>query len=415
LKELGVQEWVLRRGLVERVTMPARRFLQHGEQILALAPVHSVSLRLARRDVGALAACPLLARLRGLDLSGNNLKEADVRRLLTPHLSGLQQLDLSRNPLGPGGVAALTASPHLAGLRSLALRSVGMDFEGARVLAGHVGYPRKYAKLTHLAGLLALDIRRNVIHDGVTVLAHSPHLARLTELSLSSVWGKSVEELHDSRYLKNLTVLRISGDFSEGIPGLLCCPFAKKLRVLELDETGARDRHAEAIADCRHLTRLERLSLGNNGIGDDGLRALASRARMPRLRRLVLDRNQIGSEGARALCDSTLVRELCLLDLSYNHLDDGAASALAACRHLTRLRGLDLARNQIGDVGAVALAGSPILQRLEALSLRNNALGEKGTAALDQAIREAGMPPSPIQDWQLDPDRARGEPLGETQ
>src|SRR4051794_29607152 len=87
LKKLGVRSWVVRRGLVERVSLTARKFLDHGEQLLALVPVHVVALGNARRLVPALAASPLLARLSGLDLSSTKLREAEVRALLSPHLS----------------------------------------------------------------------------------------------------------------------------------------------------------------------------------------------------------------------------------------------------------------------------------------------------------------------------------------
>src|SRR5207247_2443675 len=120
---------------------------------------------------------------------------------------------------------------------------------------------------------------------------------------------KSAEQLNETRYLRKLTTLRISGPFSEGIPLLLSSQFIKRLRVLELNETEATDEHAEDIAKCRHLTKLEHLNLGGNSIGDDGLRALASGARMPRLRWLDLNHNQVSGQGVRALCSSTLVPE----------------------------------------------------------------------------------------------------------
>src|SRR5207244_1232700 len=143
--------------------MRARKFLEHGEQLFVLAPVHSIKLSGARRVIAALYNCPLFARTSGLDLSSNKLRETDVHTLLSPHLSGLKQLDLSDNPLGPGGVAALTTSPHLKGLRRLALRNVGMGEVGARALAGHIDYPLKYAASANLTGLVALDLRQNVI------------------------------------------------------------------------------------------------------------------------------------------------------------------------------------------------------------------------------------------------------------
>jgi uncharacterized protein (TIGR02996 family) len=410
LKKLGVRAWTLRRGLVERVTMSAPKFLEHGERLLALEPIHSVKLSDARAVIAALAQYPPVARLSELDLSGNKLREVDVRALLSPRLSGIRRLDLSDNPLGPAGVAALTASPYLTGLRRLALRGVKMGCDGARALAGHVDWARQYAKSFSLAGLATLDLRENELYEeGVCILAHSPHLAGLTELSLSPVWGKSAEALSETRYLRKLTTLRISGPFSHGIPGLLSCGFVRRLRVLDLRETEATDEHAEEIADSPHLKELRHLSLSGNEIGDTGLRALASRARMPRLRWLDLSRNLITSDGVSALCASALVREIRELNLADNSLDDGGAKALAVCPHLSRLYGLSLSRNAITATGAVALAGSPLLRQLEALSLNGNPIGENGCVALVRAADKAGIPQRGGNDFWVDPGRSRCE------
>jgi uncharacterized protein (TIGR02996 family) len=415
LKELGVRAWVLRRGLVERVSMPAGKFLEHGERLLALAPVHTVKLLDARRAVGELAACPLLARLSGLDLSGNELKGAKVRSLLSPHLAGLRRLDLSDNPLGPGGVKALTTCPHLTGLRRLELRRVRMGFEGVQALAGHIDDPQEYAASVNLDGLVALDLRQNLIYEeGVTVLAHSPHLAGLTELSLAPIGGKSSEELNESRYLRKLTTLRISGPFSEGIAELLSSQFVKRLRVLELSETEARDEHAEEIASCRQLSGLHHLNLAGNAVGDAGLRALAS-ARRPRLRWLDLHGNRITGAGVRALCASTRLKDLRELDLSDNWIDDAGAEALAGCPHLGRLCGLALSQNAITNVGALALASSPLLRQLEGLFLSRNPIWKKGASALRQAAQEAGLPQRRDNDFWVDPGRSRRERFREAE
>jgi hypothetical protein len=147
-----------------------------------------------------------------------------------------------------------------------------MGEDGARALAGHIAYPRRYAKSVNLAGLVGLDVLGNTIYEeGVCELAHSPHLAGLTQLALPFSTGKSAEELHESRYLRNLTTLRISGDFSEGVPCLLSCRFVKQLRVLDLS-VGVTDENAQEIASCRHLAELRHLRL-NSHVGDDGLKA----------------------------------------------------------------------------------------------------------------------------------------------
>jgi uncharacterized protein (TIGR02996 family) len=403
LRKRGVRAWVLRRGLVERVTLSASRFLEHADPLLALAPIHTVHLTGARPLVGELAKCSSLARLSGLDLSGNKLRKADVQALLSPHLAGLRRLDLSDNPLGPGGVEVLTTCPHLASLRCLALRGVKMGVEGAYALGGDEAS-------VNLAGLTALDLRQNTIYEeGVTTLAHTPYLAGLTELSLSPIWGKDSEALNESPYWRKLTILRISGDFSEGIPLLLECRFVKGLRVLELNGTRARDEHAEEIADCRHLGKVQHLGLAGNFIGDDGLLALASRARLPALRWLDLNENRITSAGVSALCDSALAKPLRELDLSGNQIDDAGVETLVGCSRLSRLNGLVLSRNTITDAGATALAGSPLLQQLEGLNLNGNPIGTKGARALCRAAHEAGIPQRGGNDYWIDPQRSRRE------
>jgi uncharacterized protein (TIGR02996 family) len=436
LKKLGVREWVVRRGLVERVTMSARKFLANAEQLFALAPVHTVKLTTARPVVGELAACPLLARLSGLDLAGNKLREAEVRSLLSPRLSGLRRLDLSDNLLGANGVRALATSPHLAGLRRLALRGALVSWptpkgeevftdearrleggRGAMVLAGQLEHPLEYSASVNLAGLIALDLRQNEISDvGFAALVYSPHLAGLTEFSLSPMDSVSSMDLKESDTMRNLTVLRLSWEFfSDGIACLLSCPFIKRLRILELSDTGARDEHAEEIADCQDLGELQQLNLSRNRIGDDGLQALADRARMPKLRWLDLSMNHITSEGVQALCASPFPKELRELDLSDNGIDDAGAEALAGCPHLARLAGLLLSRNWITNAGAVALASSALLSQLEGLYLDGNPIKKKGTLALCRAAQEGGIPQQGDNDFWVDPQRSRREPFREAE
>jgi uncharacterized protein (TIGR02996 family) len=366
LKKLGVLSWTLRHGLVAGVTMHGRSFLNHGEELFRLAPVHAVALRGSTPILRELEECPLLERLWGLDLSAIRwFGKGDVPRVLSPRLAGLRWLDLSNGPLESAGVRALADLPHLSGLRRLVLRNVWLGEEGARVLAGHIDYPRVYAKKVNLSGLVALDVRDNTIYaEGFCELVHSPHLAGLRELALTASTAKSSEELDESRYLRKLTTLRISGDFSEGIGLLLCCQFIKRLRVLDLGQTRATDEHAQEIATDGRLRELRHLGLGGNFI-DDGLRALGASTRLPRLRRLDLSGNCITDAGVEALCASTPAKGL---------------------------RELDLSDNRITDPGALALAGSPLLRQLEGLNLEGNLIGRKTVLALHRAAAEACLP-----------------------
>jgi uncharacterized protein (TIGR02996 family) len=75
---------------------------------------------LSAADAAALAACPGLARLRELELTGSHIRDAGARALAaSPHLAGLRVLRLGSNGIRGPGARALAESPHLAGLRVL--------------------------------------------------------------------------------------------------------------------------------------------------------------------------------------------------------------------------------------------------------------------------------------------------------
>jgi hypothetical protein len=116
------------RGFVEHVAIAAKDFLAVAEALYVLAPIRHVTLTDASAHTAALAASPHLAQLRSIALrSGvlddhaarrNELTDEQLRMLArSPHLHGLRHLDL-------GDATALTprALDHLAmapGLTSL--------------------------------------------------------------------------------------------------------------------------------------------------------------------------------------------------------------------------------------------------------------------------------------------------------
>lgn len=118
-----VESWQFRRGFVEEVTLSARDFLEHAEDMFQWTPLRSVRLFAAAECIPELAACPYLSRLARLDLSSNNLGNAGVQVLaVSPQLSVLDALDLRGNNIETLGARALTESPHLTRLTSLDLR-----------------------------------------------------------------------------------------------------------------------------------------------------------------------------------------------------------------------------------------------------------------------------------------------------
>jgi hypothetical protein len=70
----------------------------------------------------ALAACPGLARLRELELTGSRVSNRAAQALAaSPHLANLRVLRLEQNGIQGTGARALAESPHLKSLRVLVL------------------------------------------------------------------------------------------------------------------------------------------------------------------------------------------------------------------------------------------------------------------------------------------------------
>jgi hypothetical protein len=191
---------------VDRVTLQARRFLEQGKALFALAPLQQVKLRRPVEVLLELAACPALARVRALNLNFGNLGGERARTLLSsPYLRSLQALDLGNNRLGIAGFqTVLPALEKLRQLTDLALDDNLLKDSGARRLASSAWVARltrlnlagnglrvagvqALAASVHLEGLQSLDLSRNTDfgQEGLEALLASPHLGQLTELSLN--------------------------------------------------------------------------------------------------------------------------------------------------------------------------------------------------------------------------------------
>lgn len=170
-------------------------------------------------------------RLNALDLSGNRLAAEQLGRLLAaPALSGLGDLDLGDNNLGPEGLRVLAAArlPHLRSLHLLGTRPGG---DGVRALAaaGFLPHLRNLTlgmnNLPPAAALIArtpavgelrvLDLRENRLgDDGATVVANSPHLPHLIHLDLAEneIEDDGANALADSPHLGGLIYLNLYGN-----------------------------------------------------------------------------------------------------------------------------------------------------------------------------------------------------------
>lgn len=288
-----------RRGIPDAVSIDAATFIERGSKLFQRGPVRRVRLEDAARVMPALIQCPYLA--------------------------SVDELDLSVNDLGNGGLNLLLRSPHIGSIRVLELGLNGIDDDGIALLAG----------ASTLCGLQELSLNDNgqITAGGVRVLVDSPYHAGLTSLDLS---GNDV------------------------------------------NETGVA-----AIIRSRTLASLCTLRLHGNPIGDTGVTTLLRSEVLARVlgREPCLDwrENAIGPVGAVALSASDLLARVAHLDLSGNYLGDRGAKALATSGRLTNLRTLRLARNQITDTAAAAIAATAAdAPYLRLLDMTGNRLTPRG-------------------------------------
>jgi hypothetical protein len=271
-----------------------------------------------------LAACPHLASLRRLDLTGDRIGPDGARVLAeSPHLGGLRELGLNGNAIGADGAVALAAAPWLAGLERLEVAVNGLSAADVARLLDAV--PR----------LEAVDVSGNAMEDVAKLL-------RFRDVMASSVGARSVS---------NATAWR-----DAHAPG--------SVRSLDL-------RHNRidfpTLLDAVPFPALTHLNLGFNDCGVAGTATFATGA-FPRLRTLSLKASRLTASGLAALTLGTVES----LDLSVNPLGDaGAVAALAPFPNVVRL---DLSNTALTDAGLRQLVAAGALLGVRSLHLAWNRL-----------------------------------------
>jgi uncharacterized protein (TIGR02996 family) len=196
------------RGFITEVALAAADFLKHGERILTTHPITSVVIHHAADRIAALAASPLLAGMRGLDLHWSNL--------------------------GDRGITLLAASPHLGRLNRLILRHTEAGIDGLRALA----------RSSQLKALSALDLAGNNCEDlALRAFTDAMALPALTRLDLA---GNSLE--------------------SAGARSLAECRGLGTLRMLRLANNRFTRRDVEVLARSTALANLQVLDVTSNGV-----------------------------------------------------------------------------------------------------------------------------------------------------
>ena len=366
--DLNVEHVAFTRGFVGSLLMLPAHFVERAEGLFELAPITEWGLagnaicnppppvRWDEETFARLAACPHLARLRGLGLEDGHARD-DLLGVLfrSPHLTGLERLNLSWNYLSGDGLADLAAAnlPRLRELRLCGCEIAEGEFEDLA---------RSKLRRLHL-----LVIAYNSIGDfGLELLADAARRG----------WE-----------MKSLDVANADCS-AKGVAALLRGKWAASLESLRIDSNELGDDAAKALAASKHLGGLRSLDAGNVGLTPEGAKRLAAAKHLGGLRRLHIGNevddaeNAVGDEGLAALAHSPHLENLAQLDVLLNGITTKGVEALAVSPLLGRLRVLNLNDNAVGSEGAKALAASPAIAGLRMLGLAGCAIGPTGAQAL---------------------------------
>jgi uncharacterized protein (TIGR02996 family) len=296
-----------RRGVLDSVTADATAFLLRGDTLFRLAPVvRRVRLTDAARAMSELIHCPFVARVRELDLFGNDLGNRGADEFLRcAYLGGLDALDLGFNGLDDAGVRILARASTLPNLHELALNdNRQITGEAVRLLADSPFY----------AGLRALDLSGNIVNDaGVRAVVESRSLGRLTGLKLTEnhIGDAGVAVLVGSALFRRMLArdprvdLRANEIGPAGAAVLARSAAMKSAVTIDLTRNSLGDAGVEALLGGPHLAGVRVLRLGQNQVTDAGAAALAvALPRFPRLRRLDVSGNQLTRRGIKQLTEA---------------------------------------------------------------------------------------------------------------
>ncbi len=303
----GLVETVdFRRGVPDSASVNAATFLERGEELFTRLRIRRLSLRDAAPVMAKLAASPLLARVRELDLCNCDLGNSGVNVLArSPFLENLESLDLGFNRIEDSGVHLLARSSGFPNLTTLALND--------NDTIGDAG-ASELAESPFFAGLTGLDLSGNDIGDtGLGAIITSQSFTRLHSLRVT---GNRIGDAGVARLARSA----LFGRVTKAEPEL-------SLRANMIGTAGAA-----ALAAAPALAACTALDLSHNYLSDSGVAALLRSPNISRLRALRLGRNQLTDNGVIACCDlfDKLFKHLQFLDLSGNRLTRVGMGVLSA-------------------------------------------------------------------------------------
>jgi uncharacterized protein (TIGR02996 family) len=282
------------------------------------------ALRLPNNDIGdgvisALLEARSLTALAELDLSNTArygrygedpyIDSAAVAALAAwPGLARLRSLNLSGNDVGRDGLRALLRSPHAAGLKVLVFRANQVDgtvmdeFEAAR--------PELQLDVLDLGETLLRDL-------GPAYLAKAPCLRTLKVLSLDrcEIGLSGARALAGAAFFGGLRRLNVNYN-NFGPEGLLALleKTPPALHTLQMVANDLGDPGVSYLAESAASDTLLEVDLGSNGLGEHAAHALATSKHLRDLLVLRLDDHWMSKSAVAALAGSPLGKRLASLE-----------------------------------------------------------------------------------------------------
>ncbi|HSK04144.1 MAG TPA: TIGR02996 domain-containing protein [Kofleriaceae bacterium] len=379
-----------------------------GARALAGARLGSVAaLELDRQRIGSDGLAELVRGLPALrELSARACEISEVACFERSTGAPLRYLDLSENELGGDGARTLMRSPRLAALESLALETCEFPPEGVAAIV----------EAPCWRTLRVLDLSRNPIGvGGLLAFAEAPrpphlHTLRLADADLHADAGGILASID---WLPALLVLDLSRNELGGravplgkrlaAPGAATrklslarmgltaaaaaalAPLWERLVHLELEDAAIGDAGLAALV-TEGASDLHTLALRGCGLTDASIALLAGRAKLPRLHALSLRDGRFSPAAIARLTASPLAHGLRSLDLRDCQLSADAAAVLADAPALAALHTLDLRDNALDEASLVRLARSPSLRAVGRIRLNGTPweLDEAARTLLEQ-------------------------------
>jgi uncharacterized protein (TIGR02996 family) len=272
--------------------------------------------RLTAGEVRTLGRAAWFRHLRELALERDLSDEGFTALAGLDTFPRLHTLTLSGNGFAVSAWEAFARSRSFPALARLNLNSVDMSRSRMAALAGAKGF-----------ALHHLDLWQGAIgNDGAAALARAGWAESLRRLDLSNnrITVAGAKALAASARLGNLRHLNVSQNaIGKGLRAIVGSPHLRRLTALSIIVPGIADRDPAAVLGSLHTRELRHLDAAGLHLGPAGARLLASDPRFANLTRLRLGFCQLGDDGTAALLTSPQLQNLVELDLSNNGITGG--------------------------------------------------------------------------------------------